>query len=113
MVIPVFKLITLVYLLIDTGRRSSQHLHTRTRLYRIIDFIGRWSMVDVFVVSILVALVHFGWLAQITADWGAIYFASVVVLTMLAVESFDPRLMWDVAEKKHWLSASSQLLHRR
>ena len=98
--IPVFKLIALTLMLIQTQSLTSKHLHQRTSLYRVIDFIGRWSMVDVFVVSILVALVRFGWLTQVTADWGVIYFAAVVVLTMLAVKSFDPRLMWDAAKAK-------------
>ena len=95
--IPMFKLISLFFLLTQTARRSRTQLHNRTRLYRVIDFIGRWSMVDIFMVSILVALVHFGQFADIQAAPGAIFFAGVVVLTILAVDSFDPRLMWDVA----------------
>lgn len=95
--IPLFKLVMLTYLLIQTHRRSPEQLPNRTRLYRVLDFIGRWSMVDIFVVSILVALVRFGWLTQITAEEGAAYFGTVVILTLLAVKSFDPRLMWDMA----------------
>ena len=79
----------------QTGRGSTWRLRDRTRLYRLLDFIGRWSMVDVFMVSILVALVRFGKLALVQANWGVVYFGAVVILTMLAVSSFDPRLMWD------------------
>ena len=95
--IPIFKLLSLGFLLASIHGRWQWQLHNRTRLYRIIDFIGRWSMVDVFMVSILVALVHFGRLADVEAESGAIYFASVVILTMLAVRCFDSRIMWDVA----------------
>jgi paraquat-inducible protein A len=98
-VIPIFKLLSLGYLLISTHQGSHWQLHNRTRLYRVIDFIGRWSMVDVFMVSILVALVHFGLLADVVAESGALYFASVVLLTMVAVKCFDSRLMWDAAHE--------------
>ena len=95
--IPLAKLITLGTLLIQTQRRASGRLWGRTRAFRIIDFIGRWSMIDIFMISILVALVRFGQVAQITAEVGAPCFAGVVVLTMLAVIVFDPRVMWDRA----------------
>jgi paraquat-inducible protein A len=85
-------------MLIETQIGSPYHLIGRTRAFRMIDFIGRWSMIDVFMVSILVALVRFGQFANVRADVGAACFAAVVVLTMFAVESFDPRLMWDAAE---------------
>ena len=93
--IPLLKLIGLAYMLITTQRRQASFLKTRTTAYRILDFIGRWSMIDVFMVSILVALVHFGQFANVTANVGAICFAAVVVLTIFAVNAFDPRLMWD------------------
>ena len=67
----------------------------RTRLYRLTEAIGRWSMLDIFVVTILVALVHLGALANIEAGSGALYFGAVVVVTMFAAEAFDPRLIWD------------------
>jgi paraquat-inducible protein A len=72
----------------------------RTRLYRLTEAIGRWSMVDIFVVTILVALVRLGNLATVEAQTGAVFFGSVVVLTMLAAESFDPRLIWDRTEAR-------------
>jgi paraquat-inducible protein A len=94
--IPLAKLATLAFLLISTQRRRDRHLVGRTRAFRMIDFIGRWSMIDIFMISILVALVRFGQFAQINALTGAPCFAAVVVLTMFAVITFDPRLMWDV-----------------
>lgn len=93
--VPCAKIIALISLLISVHRRSSWRPVDRTRLYRITEAIGRWSMVDIYVVTILVALVRLGNLATIEAGWGAVFFGSVVVLTMIAAESFDPRLIWD------------------
>jgi paraquat-inducible protein A len=95
--VPVLKLVGLGILLISTHRGSGWALHDRTVLYRIVDAIGRWSMIDIFMESILVALVRFGQLASVYPGPGAIAFAAVVILTMLAAQSFDPRLMWDSA----------------
>lgn len=97
--VPILKLAILVFLLITTQRGSRWRLAERTQLYRITEAIGRWSMVDIFVVTILVALVRLGALATIEAEAGAIFFGAVVVLTMLAAESFDPRLIWDRSEE--------------
>jgi paraquat-inducible protein A len=94
--IPLMKLVTLSYLLIQTQRGRDTHLVGRTRAFRIIDFIGRWSMIDIFMISILVALVRFDQFAHIDPEVGAPCFAAVVVLTMFAVITFEPRLMWDV-----------------
>jgi paraquat-inducible protein A len=94
-VVPLLKLISLAYLLISVQRGSHWRPADRTRLYRIVESVGRWSMTDIYVVTILVALVSLGNLATIEAGVGAIYFAGVVVMTMLAAESFDPRLIWD------------------
>jgi paraquat-inducible protein A len=96
-VVPLLKLISLIYLLISVQLKSRSRLAERTRLYRVVEGIGRWSMVDVFVVAILVALVQIGTLATIVPGPGAIAFASVVVLTIFAALSFDPRLIWDAA----------------
>ena len=82
-------------------RKSSWRRQDRTRLYRITEIIGRWSMVDIFVVTILVALVHLGGLATIHAAPGAIFFGAVVVITIIAAMSFDPRLIWDTEEVSH------------
>jgi paraquat-inducible protein A len=98
--VPLLKLLSLVVMLIATHRGSAWRLRDRTWLYRIVEFIGRWSMIDVFMLSTLVGLVRAGQLASITPDMGAICFASVVVLTMIGAASFDPRVMWDVVEER-------------
>ncbi|MCG6967350.1 MAG: paraquat-inducible protein A [Chromatiaceae bacterium] len=94
-VIPLTKIATLGYLLISVHRGSAIRFRERARLYRITELIGRWSMVDVFVVAMLTALVHMGTLAEVKPGWGAAAFAGVVILTMIAVRTFDPRLIWD------------------
>ncbi len=99
--VPLVKLAILVFLLVSVQRRSKWRPRDRTVLYRITELVGRWSMVDVYVVTILVALVKLGAVASIEAGPAAVYFASVVVLTMLAAESFDPRIIWDVIEDHH------------
>lgn len=96
--VPLLKLAGLGVMLLGIRRRSARGLRGRTRLYRFIEAIGRWSMIDVFVVAVLVSLVRFGALASISSEVGAACFAAVVVLTMLAAEAFDPRLMWDAVE---------------
>ncbi len=95
--VPVLKLLSLAVLLISTQRHATGRLRDRTRLYRIVDVLGRWSMIDVFMLSILVALVQMGLLASVIPGLGGVCFAAVVILTMLAAFSFDPRLMWDAA----------------
>ena len=99
--IPLLKLLALIFLLISVQRKSTWRQQDRTRLYRIVEVIGRWSMVDIFVVTILVALVHLGGLATIHAGPGALFFGAVVVITILAAMSFDPRLIWDTEEVSH------------
>ncbi len=97
LMVPMLKLVSLATMLIATHNRSGWRLRDRTRLYRVVDFIGRWSMIDIFMLSTLVGLVRAGNIALITPDLGAICFGSVVILTMFAVTCFDPRLMWDAA----------------
>ena len=97
--VPVLKIVGMAVLLISTQRGTRRRLRDRTRLYRIVDAIGRWSMIDVFMISILTALVQMGAIATVIPDIGAVCFASVVVLTMLSAGSFDPRLMWDSASR--------------
>jgi paraquat-inducible protein A len=99
--VPVLKLIGLTFLLISVRRRSAWRLRDRTFLYRIIESVGRWSMVDIFMISILVALVNLGSIATIQPGAGAIAFAAVVITTMIASMSFDPRLIWDRQETSH------------
>lgn len=99
-VVPIMKIVCMAVLLISTQCGATWGLRERTMLYRIVEFVGRWSMIDVFMVSLLVALVQFGSLTSIAPGQGATAFAAVVILTMFAAESFDPRLMWDAAERK-------------
>jgi paraquat-inducible protein A len=93
--VPLLKMIALIYLLTSVQRRSPLRKNQRTRLYRVTELVGRWSMVDVFVVALMAALVQVGELATIEPAAGAVAFASVVILTMLAAMAFDPRLIWD------------------
>lgn len=93
--VPLLKLIALTLLVLSVQRRSHWQPKQRARLYRLVEAVGRWSMLDIYVVTILVALVHLQALATINAGPGALAFAAVVVLTMLAARSFDPRLIWD------------------
>jgi paraquat-inducible protein A len=94
-VVPLLKLVALGEILIAVSRKSLQHAQQRSRLFRLVEFVGRWSMLDVFAVSILVALVQMQSLALVEVRPGALAFAAVVVLTMLAAQSFDERLLWD------------------
>jgi paraquat-inducible protein A len=97
--VPMLKLGGLTLLLVTTQMHRTGRLRDRTVLYRIVDAIGRWSMIDIFMESILVALVQFGALVTIDPGFGAIAFCGVVILTMLAAGTFDPRLMWDAAAR--------------
>jgi len=93
--VPLAKMLALTVLAASVQMRATWHPRTRTRLYRVIEFIGRWSMLDIYVVTILVALVQVNTFAEIHAGPGAAAFGAVVVLTMFAAASFDPRLIWD------------------
>jgi paraquat-inducible protein A len=96
-IIPSVKILALAYLLVSVQRGSIKNNEQRLRLYRTIEFIGRWSMVDVFVDTFTAALVQLQPLMSVEPGPGLFFFAAVVVLTMLAVESFDPRMIWDAA----------------
>jgi paraquat-inducible protein A len=98
--VPLLKVLGLGILLITTQRRSVAQLGQRNLLYRVVEAAGRWSMIDVFMISILTALVQMGALATVIPGAGALCFCAVVILTMLAAEEFDPRLMWDAMEHK-------------
>ncbi len=98
--IPLFKLVGLSVMLIATQTGRAEWLRDRTRLYHIIRWIGRWSMIDIFMEALLGALVTFGNVITIEPGIGAVAFCSVVILTMIAAETFDPRLMWDAAERR-------------
>ena len=95
--VPVLKLAGLSWFLVAIRFRSTRLLRLRTALYRLIDFIGRWSNIDVFMISIVSALLQFGILTTVDPGPGIASFAAVVVLTMIATRAFDPRLMWDAA----------------
>jgi paraquat-inducible protein A len=96
--VPLIKLVLLTCLLISVHRRSRWRPRERTRFYRIVETIGRWSMVDIFAVTIVAALVKVGAVATVEIGPGAFFFCAVVILTMLAAMTFDPRLIWDAME---------------
>jgi len=102
-VIPILKVLAIAALCVAV--RSGYSPRSMTRLYRATEYIGRWSMVDVFVVAILVGIVQLGAVLAIEPGGGAFAFAGVVVLTMLAAHSFDPRLIWDAAAARGTLPA--------
>jgi paraquat-inducible protein A len=105
--VPVFKLAALVAMLVTaklaaTNPGTALWLRQRTRLYHIVAWVGRWSMVDIFMESLLGALVQFGAVVNIAPGMGAVAFCGVVIITILGAEAFDPRIMWDAAgENKH------------
>jgi len=99
--VPMLKMIALVLLLVTVQRRLRWQPVQRTRLYRLVEVVGRWSMLDIFVVAIIVALVQLQALATILPGPGAIAFGGVVVLTMFSAMSFDPRLIWDPMSEEH------------
>ncbi len=95
--VPLLKIGGLTWLLISTRYGARTRVRERTLLYRIVDQVGKWSMIDVFMISILTALVRMGAFASINPQPGAVAFCAVVILTILAAGSFDPRLIWDAA----------------
>jgi paraquat-inducible protein A len=99
-VLPLLKLFGLTWMLLAMQRQSTALLVGRTRFYRMIDVVGRWSNIDVFMVSVLVAILQFGTLTSVHAGTGLVAFAAVVIITMIATETFDTRLMWDVREER-------------
>jgi paraquat-inducible protein A len=100
-VVPLAKMFSLTYLLISVQLGWTQRSLERTKLYRILEFVGPWSMLDVYVVMILVALVQLKALATIQPGLAVAAFGAVVVLTMFAAMAFDPRLLWDPKERHH------------
>ena len=98
-VVPLAKIMALVYLVASVQARSTWQPEQRTRLYRLVELVGRWSMLDIYVIAILVALVQLKAIATIHAGPAAIAFGAVVVITMFAAMTFDPRLIWDRAER--------------
>jgi paraquat-inducible protein A len=99
--VPSGKLMAMFYLVWTVERHSPLDARQRSIMYRITEFIGKWSMVDVFVVSILVALVHLSGVLVIRPGVAAICFAGVVIVTIIAAASFDSRLIWDSMEERN------------
>ena len=99
--VPLGKMLVMFYLCWSVSHGPPVSQRQRTVMYRITEFIGKWSMLDVFVVAILVALIHLSGLLVIRPGGGALAFAGVVMVTMVAAESFDPRLMWDRMESSN------------
>jgi paraquat-inducible protein A len=97
--VPMMKFLVMSTLLLSTRRGTSWARRQRTMLYRLVEFIGYWSMLDVFVVALLTALVQFGFFSEVEPLPGVVYFGLTVVLTMLASQSFDPRLIWDCKDE--------------
>lgn len=96
--IPIFKIIGLAIILLTIKFKRAKYLRQKTSMYRFIEFIGRWSMLDIFVIALLGFFVNFGFLTSIETAPAATYFCLVVVTTMLAAITIDPRLMWDLLE---------------
>jgi paraquat-inducible protein A len=96
-IIPVLKLVGLGWLLLNARRGASVDSRRLTRIYAILDFIGRWSMLDVFLAAFLTGLVQFGEFSTVVARGGIVAFAAAVVLTVLATQAFDPRVLWRTA----------------
>lgn len=92
--VPLMKIVGLVTLLVAARQGWTRHRRTLTRLYAVLDFIGRWSMLDVFLVAFLSGIVQFGALASVEPRGGIVAFAVAVVLTVLATQAFDPRVLW-------------------
>lgn len=98
--VPLLKLIALTLLLISVRGRSRWGPEQRTLLYRLIRLVGRWSMLDIYVMAIVTKLVQFSFLAKVRAGPAAFYFGAVVVLTLIAAIQFDPRLIWDSSQQE-------------
>ncbi|WP_175907907.1 MULTISPECIES: paraquat-inducible protein A [Burkholderia] len=96
--VPCTKFLAIATLLVTTRRQSQWAMRERTRLYRMVELVGYWSMLDVLVVAIVCALVKFDALAEIEPRAGILFFGMVVILTMLSAMHFDPRLIWDTKE---------------
>ncbi|USG62972.1 paraquat-inducible protein A [Sneathiella marina] len=99
-IVPIFKIVALFFLVITVQFNVTWHPRNRALLYRFTEFIGRWSMIDIFMISILIALVKLQAIATVEAGAGAIAFAAVVIITMFAAMTFDPRLIWDKLGEK-------------
>jgi paraquat-inducible protein A len=100
-VVPLAKMLVLTYLVVSVQAGSRMAFAARVRMYRVVRFIGRWSMLDIFVAAVLSAAVQFKSIAAVRPGAGAIAFAGVVLLTLFAAQAFDPRLIWDSSPERH------------
>lgn len=105
-IVPVFKMLGILMILLSLQYNINMTDKQRIKMFRFIEFIGRWSMLDIFVISILAALVNINGVAVITAGAAATAFGGVVVMTMLAATSFDTRLLWDCKKPANTLVAA-------
>lgn len=96
-VVPLGKAISIIVLLLSVQFRWPMSMRRRVTVYRVVEFLGRWSMLDIFVVAVMVGLVQLGQTAAVLPSMGATAFGAAVILTMLSSMSFDPRLIWDTA----------------
>lgn len=96
-VVPLGKIASIIVLLLSVQFRWPMSTRRRAAMYRVVEFLGRWSMLDVFVVTVMVGLVHLGQTVSVEPGMGIVAFGAAVILTMLSSMSFDPRLMWDAA----------------
>lgn len=99
--VPSLKMLAIGWLCWDASGRGQRDSHKMHLIYEVVEFVGRWSMIDVFVIAVLSALVRMGQLMKVYPAWGAVLFALVVILTMIAAMTFDPRLTWDRAGEKN------------
>ncbi|RZM30799.1 MAG: paraquat-inducible membrane protein A, partial [Sphingomonas sp.] len=98
--IPILKLVGLMWCVMSVLRRSDKRLVAKTRTYRVVEEIGRWSMVDPFVIGCFVPVMHYNSLIYGRAEPAAVPFTAVVILTIIGAKTFDPRLMWDAAGRR-------------
>jgi paraquat-inducible protein A len=98
-VVPLLKILALGIVLYSAWRPSARFRQQRSDLYRMVEFIGRWSMLDIYAISLLVTLVQVQSFASIAVGWGAVAFGAVVILTIAAAHTFDERLLWDEANE--------------
>ncbi|MEO8715817.1 MAG: paraquat-inducible protein A [Acetobacteraceae bacterium] len=107
--IPIFKLSGMTWFFVSIHRRSNRWLRTKTRVYRVVDAVGRWSNLDPFTILIFTPMVQFGQLAHIDVHGGSPAFLAVVVISMLASRGFDTRLMWDAAEPQRPAASAASI----
>ena len=99
-VVPLLKILALSIILYSAWRPSPRYRQQRSELFRLVEFVGRWSMLDIYAISLLVTLVQVQSFANIAVGWGAVAFGGVVILTLAAAHTFDERLLWDEANER-------------